>query len=668
MAALYGPLGRWRIRLVTILPGAEQDPITCHLSEVSVENPSLSFSALSYVWGNPKSIINIRLQAGLNSFQDWPVTSNLSIALRNLRCPDKSKTLWIDSLCINQLDLDERASQVRLMREIYAKAETVIVWLGSAERQVTARVADFVEAYNDELQKRLVLGRPFIFRYSKAREAVGIIRNLILSHSWWDRIWVVQELTVSRKAIVHFGRDSFAWSKLSSALDYLARPGGGLGQVRIQLRHRSSAAVAEMRSTWEDSAATVPYTLLELLLEFRDRDSTDPRDKVFALLGLVQEPGNAPLPLPDYTLSTESVYRNVVLYHFAAFHNLDIICAAGWNKQVSWMKIARDHVEAVALPSWIPDWRKGWFPAAALDLYSDPRSLSLSLQRSLASPRARRFRASGHTTAGFPLGAQSHELTVLSVTGLPIDTLETVDRLPFRTPLRLLARWEKCLEGNLGSSVKIKRVLDGWISRFAANSYRQEGDPKFGTSMMVHDCIVDGNATQQPTVNDAFRLRQQISSSAQQDQHPKPHADSDKILTSIADRAAVSYIGGGELVEAYYRTLIVDQTSFGDRAGQDYIACALENLDPVNFPSLTKFAVEGDRTVRLIEFGNELIAAFQSAVQWRTLFITAQGYIGLGPLTMRPKDQVVVLFGCSVPVILRPRKTGGHLLIGVSIP
>ena len=58
------------------------------------------------------------------------VTETLHIPLLGLRHTSQARTLWIDQICINQTDLQERSEQVRIMRQIYSKAQLVILWLG----------------------------------------------------------------------------------------------------------------------------------------------------------------------------------------------------------------------------------------------------------------------------------------------------------------------------------------------------------------------------------------------------------------------------------------------------------------------------------------------------------------------------------------------------------
>jgi hypothetical protein len=109
------------------LPGSGSSIIKSELKEINL-NRAPAFEALSYVWGCSDSPQDIECNGHLKS-----VTPNLCVALRRLRLVDKEQVVWIDAICINQENLDERSRQVLLMQEIYTRALRVIIWLGEDE-------------------------------------------------------------------------------------------------------------------------------------------------------------------------------------------------------------------------------------------------------------------------------------------------------------------------------------------------------------------------------------------------------------------------------------------------------------------------------------------------------------------------------------------------------
>jgi hypothetical protein len=103
------------------------EEISCHLTLVSLgDNPQ--FQALSYVWGDPKDTNLVQLDGHV-----FPVTRNLEAAIRRLRKSTEDRVIWIDQLCINQANLDEKSAQVAIMPQIYMACSEVILWLGEID-------------------------------------------------------------------------------------------------------------------------------------------------------------------------------------------------------------------------------------------------------------------------------------------------------------------------------------------------------------------------------------------------------------------------------------------------------------------------------------------------------------------------------------------------------
>jgi hypothetical protein len=114
------------IRILELHPGLEKDKIVCTLTS-TILFEDRDYEALSYTLGNVDDVQMITLNDEI-----YPVTSILKCALRHLRKQDVIRRLWIDALCINQADNDERLHQVKLMKLIYQGASVVLVWLGLA--------------------------------------------------------------------------------------------------------------------------------------------------------------------------------------------------------------------------------------------------------------------------------------------------------------------------------------------------------------------------------------------------------------------------------------------------------------------------------------------------------------------------------------------------------
>jgi hypothetical protein len=110
-------------RFITLIQGEKSEHITCQLKTHSIEN--IRYEALSYEWGD--SIKKESITVGGTYLK---VTVNLATALRHLRYLDRPRTLWVDAICINQDDNEEKMAQILKMRKLYCGASPVLAWLG----------------------------------------------------------------------------------------------------------------------------------------------------------------------------------------------------------------------------------------------------------------------------------------------------------------------------------------------------------------------------------------------------------------------------------------------------------------------------------------------------------------------------------------------------------
>lgn len=116
---------RRQIRLLTLQASRRfKDPIQCSLHTVSLDDEP-EFWALSYVWGNSFVTVDITVDGS-----PAEATTNLASALRHIRRAFGQVVIWVDAVCINQKDDEEKGKQVQMMGTIYTKAAKVIGWLG----------------------------------------------------------------------------------------------------------------------------------------------------------------------------------------------------------------------------------------------------------------------------------------------------------------------------------------------------------------------------------------------------------------------------------------------------------------------------------------------------------------------------------------------------------
>ena len=110
---------------MTLAPGVITDPLHCSVTTINLEDTP-PFEALSYVWGERTALSPI-----LCDGRPLSITLNLELALRQLRYPTRPRILWVDAICIDQDNIEERSRQVQYMRLVYKHATRVVVWLGA---------------------------------------------------------------------------------------------------------------------------------------------------------------------------------------------------------------------------------------------------------------------------------------------------------------------------------------------------------------------------------------------------------------------------------------------------------------------------------------------------------------------------------------------------------
>ena len=471
----YPPLRdpRFEIRLIELQPGLTEDEICCNLiSSLPLTQPI--YECLSYCWGDSKVSRKICVHYDDQPYQgifipktqNLYVTTNLESALRNLRYANSSRLLWIDAICINQRDVHERAAQVLRMKQIYAQSESVIIWLGERSSQLNNSVAII-----NELARRFehdtgiaplgILGpMGFSLRaehlevlksYDMKDKSSGAARDTygevayFFSQSWFRRVWVLQEVCLAPKATVRIGMLSMHWGSVVLAAlwqSYLTKrylmgptsytsvsfdlPNGQSRpeSVRMPSMHMDAHQVSNTQSAWShlpelwlslmQTAKSGRLPILDLLFRAREFQATDPRDKVFALLGLAAETQYATeLPFdqrPNYTKTKSHVYCDFARGIVHDQKSLDILSAVDtFAAKVPWI--------VGESPSWMPDFDAA---IAAIRLFGYPPKYSASKD------------------IGVKLGAKKFQ-EVLSLSGFRMDTVYTTspDVLSLRRSLQI---------------------------------------------------------------------------------------------------------------------------------------------------------------------------------------------------------------------------------------
>jgi Heterokaryon incompatibility protein (HET) len=124
------------IRILRLKPATSFGaPLRCTLTDARLSD-RIHYEALSYVWGAPTGDRRLICDGA-----ELLITPNCELALRHLRLRWKSRSLWVDSVCIDQKSTSDRNHQVKQMGEIYRTAANVLVWLGKSDDRTKSAFA-----------------------------------------------------------------------------------------------------------------------------------------------------------------------------------------------------------------------------------------------------------------------------------------------------------------------------------------------------------------------------------------------------------------------------------------------------------------------------------------------------------------------------------------------
>lgn len=283
------------IRVLRIRSGSADSKVECDLVTTGISEAH--FEALSYVWGT--SFISYQVIVNDELFY---VTYNLYSALRQLRRERSERTIWIDAICINQFDDVEKSNQVQLMRDIYSRASNVIVWLGPATNTTLTAFA-FLEDFNTSTsylrcQSRLHGTAPTLSPHWKSTKKEVLS---ILSHEWFRRAWVIQEVIVAQQVNIRRGASELQWEKLYLFLNS--------ADFREHFDSTASTFIKDIQELRAKHASdqTVAPNILDLVCRFRRQSATFGSDKIYSLLGLLRDGYNWGIR-PDYGKAPETVF------------------------------------------------------------------------------------------------------------------------------------------------------------------------------------------------------------------------------------------------------------------------------------------------------------------------------------------------------------------------
>lgn len=342
-----------QIRLLRVHGEEGLEKMRCTLIHVPLDNILVPYQAISYCWGDQTA--KDRVWCCKHRFLN--INNSLAAVLRYLINSKAPGWFWIDAICIDQSNHEEKGRQVRMMGDIFMSAEEVVAWVGEPSHDSDVAIP-FISSVRNAFKHFHDLGQTTItldtLNKSLSCEnpsANWLALSLFIHRPWFERVWIIQETVLATKTIIRCGNLSVEWESLAIVAETLVRSGVSVSLLalhvdgHIQLPPRPLGNLINVHRIRSYRIAKKPVGFQKLLISCYDFKATDPRDRIFGLLGLATN-GEEILLEPDYTASIQDVYIGSTRHLLTQDDSLGLLHVAGTG-----------YPRSVAdLPSWVPDW------------------------------------------------------------------------------------------------------------------------------------------------------------------------------------------------------------------------------------------------------------------------------------------------------------------------
>lgn len=409
MAAISNPttyqyicLAERQIRLLSLYPGEEGDRLIGRVVHVSIDHPG-PYWALSYCWGNPKKDETLYLDNGTMI----GITASLCNALKDYR--HLHSPVWVDAVCIDQDNKREKSLQISLMKDIYAQANLVITYIGPGTEHSLAGLDLAQRLYdrywnkggNAQFESFQLQDSPSSYGLPHSSDPAWTALGDLMDQPWSSRAWIVQESLLNDSMMMACGGDAVPWDLLG-AIAVLALNSKIPNSTFFLKRAGYNFLVRQM----ELQSSRQNMELCRLLRLCHPLQSSDPRDKVYSLLGICSDYDRTGIT-PNYETPVAEVYTSVAVKLIEADGTLDLFSSIHPGKGIS-------------LPAWVPDW-------STFSFHSEPLIANVYLIKWGLN------QASGDSSAEIEVTMHGGELCLK---GAIVDRVRNVDEY-LRDPQRL---------------------------------------------------------------------------------------------------------------------------------------------------------------------------------------------------------------------------------------
>lgn len=593
----------------------EHSPLECCMTPVSlIDAPS--YRTLSYVWG-----VDERCKPLLVNGKLMYITKSLDSAIRHLMLfPNLLEDcIWIDAICIDQGDLDEKSWQVSMMKDIYLNAKSSIGWVGLADhasrlafetlweyRLYKAFVLEFgvIKDYLENLWQRIA--EDIVLVPAKDNLQRGEAITLFLERQFFARIWIHQEIMAAKHINLVCGTDICDWDSLlmcfmamkvyATSLTYGTRVFDmSLIQRAATIRQNVSTrgpTVFQLRHFFTQDHLAYNLWPLVVLTRASGAKSSEPRDSIYGLLSVAAD---------STELQVSAMYKTPVEECF--------IQAAKAFLEHGYLEIltaCQQPRSLMSLPSWVPDFSTRWdddfntvTPIERMSKSREDTAYPSLFCVSKGSSRDLRFEERG-------------QRQLLHLAGVRFDSVKRTARTLTREAVHTLMPFMDT-DAVQDTQLRSAQIVD-------EHGFRR---------------IVDATLKQVKVISNLLESRDSNSSNS-----------IERMLRVLAKDIEFQMLPGHHVMQRLSPATLrqyVQSVSLFQRYGLEALF-----LDPENI-----LRVLGTLPYMIIYRNAE-----------RRAFITSNGYLGIGPGTLQEEDIVAIIYGTDVPLLLRPCDGGVYKLLG----
>lgn len=498
------------------------------------------------------------------------------------------------------------------MREIYRKASRAVVWLGD-EGDGSSDAIEMIPRVSKRLG-RLSSQSSITYNLNDVglpsiSDSVWVAVAHLFQRPWFRRVWTAQEVIVSRSTILQCGKRQLAWRDLFRCTQELWRQHELLVALlgRLQKHHIHGINWAPAQVTAIGQVIDGVYSqaargsCLEILAAFANCEATDPRDKIFSLLGVFPAEEKVSFDAPDYNKNVEDVYTEFAKSFVRKFNDASILFYAGACRRV------------LQVPSWVPDWSTN----ISTSSFGRAGRYSIQKQENPNNRPRKDLQLSGSTSVGV--------VPLYQAAGRTVTRMNVIDRL---------------------NALVVQGRIFAEIAQIGPVFQKTDGRPGLGRSDSdALMSLIKKPSDEMDKWESCFSLAERCV--------PQRYACNQDALSACE----LCLVAGKTKALIKARA---DETKLGFECVKQ-LAELFDRTKDISFS--TESGEDAEKAAQVRSEAEKLVLQIGLATSGRLFFLTADGMMGLAPIGCRVEDRICTIYGMSVPFVVR-EESGGFCLMG----